>query len=224
MSAVLAFETSSDTGSVALQVGGGIAERRIATPREQTDRILPLTQELLAEAGLKLKDLDAVAFGRGPGSFTGLRVSMAVAHGLALALDFPLLPISSLAALAQGLWRGDGIARCLVCVDARMGEVFWAEYAIEGGLANAVGPERLDAPSAVRWLGSRRAAIAGSGLSAHAAGLAEVARAAERRFPEARPLAMDLLPLAAAELAAGRGLPVEAALPAYLRRDTAWQR
>ncbi|HEX9876550.1 MAG TPA: tRNA (adenosine(37)-N6)-threonylcarbamoyltransferase complex dimerization subunit type 1 TsaB [Gammaproteobacteria bacterium] len=224
MSRLLALETSSSVGSVALMVGSSLTESTIAEPRQQTARLLPLTLELLEQTGLTLDDLDAVAFGRGPGSFTGLRVAAAVAHGFGLGLGIPLLPISSLAAAAQGVWRSHGVGHCLICVDARMGEVFWAEYEIRDGLVTPLGRERLGDPGEVAWLGPAGGALAGSGLSAYAAELARVAEAAALRLPEQMPRAADLCLLAAADLAAGRGSPVETALPVYLRRETAWQR
>ena len=97
----LALETSSERGSLAVINGSAIIERWIETPRAQTSRLLPLTKELLSEASLNLSDLDGIAFGRGPGSFTGLRVATAIAQGIGLSAALPILPISSLTALAQ---------------------------------------------------------------------------------------------------------------------------
>ena len=102
---LLALETSSSVGSVALETPAGVVVREIATPREQTEQILARTDELLRLAGIALADLDGIAFGRGPGSFTGLRVSVAVAQGLAAVDGIPLLPVSSLLCLAQRAWR-----------------------------------------------------------------------------------------------------------------------
>ena len=140
---LLAIETSSDVGTVALLAEETVEQQRIATPREQTERILPMIGELLATAGLPLEDLDGIAFGRGPGSFTGLRVAAAVAQGLGLAVNLPLLPVSSLAAMAQGLWRTEGQERSLVCIDARMGEVYWGVFEVREGLAELLGAEHL---------------------------------------------------------------------------------
>ena len=123
---LLGLETSSTVGSVAVETPGGVLVREIATPREQTAQILALIDELLREAGIGLPDLDGIAFGRGPGSFTGLRVSVAVAQGLAAVAGMPLLPVSSLLCLAERAWREHGCERALVCVDAHMGEVYWA--------------------------------------------------------------------------------------------------
>ncbi len=222
---LIALETSGDLGSVALYADGAVAERTIASPREQTDSVLPHVQGLLADAGLALADLDGIAFGRGPGSFTGLRVATAVAHGFGLAIGLPLLPVSSLAALAQGVWRTHDIARCLVCIDARMGEVFWGAFEARDGLVQPLGDEQLSRPEAVRWeAGDGSWVAAGNGFAAHAATLTDVSTAAEIVLPEACPAASDLLPLALADLAQGRASTVEAALPVYLRPESAWKR
>jgi tRNA threonylcarbamoyladenosine biosynthesis protein TsaB len=221
---ILALETSSDIGSVALLSGATITERTIASPREQTGIILPHVQALLADGGFTLSDLDGVSFGRGPGSFTGLRVAAAVAQGLGLALDLPLLPVSSLAAIAQGVLRTRGILQCLVCVDARMGEVFWASYAVRDGRAQLRGAEALGDPTAVQWDGSGPWAAAGSGFAAYVPQLAALTAHADMVLPEYKPLAQDLIPQALYDLAHGRAETFATALPVYLRRADAWQR
>jgi len=118
---LLGIETSGTIGSVALQTATGVLLREIATPREQTEQILRLVDELLAGAGITLDALDGIAFGRGPGSFTGLRVSTAVAQGLSAGTGVPVLPVSSLLCVAERAWREWGCERCLVCIDAHMG-------------------------------------------------------------------------------------------------------
>jgi tRNA threonylcarbamoyladenosine biosynthesis protein TsaB len=220
---LLALETSSSVGSVALETPAGVVVREIATPREQTEHILARTDELLRLAGLELPDLDGIAFGRGPGSFTGLRVSVAVAQGLAAVGGTPLLPVSSLLCLAQRAWREHGCERTLVCVDAHMGEVYWAAAERRGDAAVIVGEERLGAPNELAapwgaWCG------VGGGFAAHAAALAELARGAARVLPALLPSAVDLLPQAKRDLAGGRIAAAAAALPVYLREHTAWRR
>lgn len=222
---LLALEMSGDVGSVALLAGGAVSERTIASPREQTDAVLPHVQALLLDAGLELGDLDGIAFGRGPGSFTGLRVATAVAHGFGLAAGLALLPVSSLAAIAQGVWRSQGIERCLVCVDARMGEVYWATFEIRDGRAELIGAEQLGRPAGVRWDDREvRWAAAGSGFAAYSVDLAGLTAAAEFVLPEVWPAARDLLPVALDDLSRGRSRSVEDALPVYLRPETAWKR
>ena len=225
MSAVnlLAFETSSEAGSVALRTEEAIEERRIDSPRRQAEQLLPLVQELLASANLRLADLHGIAFGRGPGSFTGLRVAAAAAQGLGLASGLPLLPVSSLAAVAQGLWRSRGATAALVCVDARMAEVFWAGFEMHDGLARPMGEERLSAPAAVSAAGLENWTAAGSGFAAYETVLAPLVSGARSVCAGARPRARDLFPQAADDLAARRVCGPEAAMPVYLRSEAAWE-
>ena len=220
---LLAIETSSDVGTVALLAEETVEQQRIATPREQTERILPIIGELLATAGLSLEDLDGIAFGRGPGSFTGLRVAAAVAQGLGLAVNLPLLPVSSLAAMAQGLWRTEGQERSLVCIDARMGEVYWGAFEVHDGLAELLGAEHLSEPGAVAWTGAGSWGAAGSGFDVYAKLLAPVVAEAGSVQPAFQPSATDLLPQALADLRDGRTRPAVDATPVYLRDETAWQ-
>ncbi len=228
---LLALETSSATGSVALAVGGELRERTIPTPREQTELVLPFVAELLAEAQLQLGDLDALVFGRGPGSFTGLRIAAALAQGFAMAAGRPLVAVSSLAALAARARREHGVGRVVTCVDARMGEVYWAAYALDAatGLMRLEGEERLASPAALAAEAADAAEAggwyaAGSGWERYAEALGPIAAGAAGVDAGLVPAARDLLPQAEAELAAGRVLAPEQALPVYLRSESAWRR
>lgn len=224
---------------MALHLDGAVRQALIATPREQTEQLLPLTAKLLDSAGLSLRDLDAIAFGRGPGSFTGLRIAAAAAQGLGMSTGLPLLPVSSLAATAQGLWRTHGFSNTLVCVDARMGEVYWAAFQMRDGLARVVGAEQVTSPEKLSVAGppARSAAApgelrsarpvswtaAGSGFEVYGDELAGLLAQAGGVFPHARPQALDLFPLAQADLAAGKGRAPEEANPVYLRSESAWK-
>jgi tRNA threonylcarbamoyladenosine biosynthesis protein TsaB len=221
---LLAFETSSALGSVALETAAGLAVRELGVPREQTERLLGVADELLAAAGIGLRNLDGIAFGRGPGSFTGLRVSAAVAQGFGLASGVPLLPVSSLLCLAERAWQEARCERILVCVDAHMGEVYWAHAARRGDAIEIVGDERLGAPGDVVPPEASPWCAVGNGLAAHAEALSGVARAAARVLPNLVPSAAALLPRAKRDLKAGRATPPAAALPVYLREQTAWRR
>ena len=220
---LLAFETSSHTGSVALLAHGAVQQAKIPTPREQAARLVPLMAKLLADSGLALRDLDGIAFGQGPGSFTGLRIAAAVAQGLGLATGVPLLPVSSLAATAQGLWRRHGATGALVCVDAYMGECYWGAFEIRHKLAHVLGAERLTPPEEVTGVGLTSWSAAGSGFETYFDVLAAVREQAEAVYPRAHPVAADLFPQAAADLAAGHDRDPEQANPAYLRSETAWK-
>jgi tRNA threonylcarbamoyladenosine biosynthesis protein TsaB len=223
---LLAIETSSATATIALAVGDAVAERTIATPREQTGRALGIIDELLVEAGLRLADLDALVFGQGPGSFTGLRVAAAIAQGLSLGSGRPIVPVSSLAGLAQRAFTEPapaavGIACVLCCVDARMGEVYSASFAQVDGLASPLAAESIGAPAAVRSPAAPYLAV-GDGLLACREALESVVAGAVASDPGLFPRARDLLPLARGRVARGEFVPIEAALPLYLRESGAW--
>lgn len=222
---LLAIETSSARASIVVAAGERLLERWIDSPRDQAAELLPAIDALLGESGLRLAALDGLAFGRGPGSFTGVRIAAAIAQGLALATDVPLLPVSSLAALAARAWR-EGVAEpaVLTCVDAHMGEVYWAVYRRSDGLPGAPGGEHLGSPATVAAPEGTPWGGVGSGFRAHAAPLEPLARGAARVLPDLEPTARDLLPLAAADLAAGRITPPAEALPTYLRGEDAWRR
>jgi tRNA threonylcarbamoyladenosine biosynthesis protein TsaB len=209
---------------VALETAAGLTVRELGIPREQTERLLGTTDELLAAAGIDLKTLDGIAFGRGPGSFTGLRVSAAVAQGLAAASGVPLLPVSSLLCLAERAWHEAPFERALICVDAHMGEVYWAIAECRGGAVEIVGDERLGAPTDVASPGTAPWCAVGNGFVVHAEALAALARAAATVLPDLVPSAAALLPKAKRDLAAGITTPPSAALPVYLREHTAWRR
>ncbi len=215
---LLALDTSTDACSAALWLDGGTIER-FALGREHAGRILPMIEELLAEAGLALKGLDAIAFGRGPGSFTGLRIAAGVVQGLAFGADKPVVPVSSLAALAQGI----DAPRVLAAFDARMHQVYWGAYArgADGLMAVAgeecvIAPDRVPLPEGADWTG------AGSGWDQYAAALQARlgARLAGWRVG-CHPRARDVAVLAAAAFRAGRAVSPELAIPVYLRDEVA---
>ena len=218
---LLAFDTSTEACSAALALGDAILQREELAPRRHAELILPMVDSLLQEAGLRLRDLDALAFGRGPGAFTGVRLAAGIAQGLALGAGLPVLPVSSLAALAQG--ATDPADALLATMDARMGEIYWGLFEpANGGAARLIAGERVSDPAAVALPAGRSFFAIGSGWETYGALLAErfkgrVTGAAPARRPRAR----DLLPLAQAELQQGRGLPPEQALPVYLRNEVA---
>lgn len=218
---VLAFETSTEACSVALAVGGQVREEFALAPQRHAELVLPMADRLLAEAGLRPADLDAVAFARGPGSFTGVRIAAGVAQGIAFGADLPVAPVSTLQALAHGAWRSQALGRVLAALDARMEEVYWGAYRAgpQGQLAPEV-EDRLSRPGEVAlppgadgdWFGVGSAWRACPGALAAALGPALRGWDAER-YPHAR----DVAELALALLRAGGGVPAEQALPVYLR-------
>jgi tRNA threonylcarbamoyladenosine biosynthesis protein TsaB len=221
---LLGIETSGRVGSVALSVDGRVDSREIANAREQTERLLAVVDELLAGAGLEVARLDGIAFGRGPGSFTGLRVATAVAQGLAAPARVALLPVSSLLCLAQRAWRSERVEHAVACVDAHMGEIYWGEFELRDGMMRAAGRERLGAPSELAPPGGSSWVAVGGGFAAQGEALAAVLAKARRVLPVLEPAAEDLFPAAAEALAAGHITSPRDALPVYLREHTAWRR
>jgi tRNA threonylcarbamoyladenosine biosynthesis protein TsaB len=221
---LLGIEISSSVGSIALEIDGRVAHREISTPREQTEQLLELVHALLSDANLAIDELDGITFGRGPGSFTGLRIAAAVAQGFAVGAGLSLLPVSSLLCLAQRAWRQHGVTRALVCVDAKMSEVYWGEFAVADGVMSPVREERIgapqdvEAPAAVTW------SAVGDGLVAYPEALVAILTAADRTLPELKPHAEDLFPSAHRAWAAGKAVGPHEALPVYLREHTAWRR
>ena len=221
---LLAFETSSQQGSVALQVDGNITEEFMQSPKQQTADLLPLAKKLLNAGNLELTDLDGITFGRGPGSFTGLRIAAAVAQGLSLASEIPLFPVSSLATIAQGIWRSHRVTNTLVCVDAYMGEVFWGQFCIQDGLVYAASKECLSTPETVTSKGLESWSVVGNGFICYETVLGALIENAKSTHVGAYPCARDLFPQAMADLAKGLGQRPEVATPVYLRSEKAWKR
>ena len=155
MTCIIAIETATEACSAAVLVqNDGTAKlykRFQLAPREHTKLILPMLDEVLDEAGLKKSGIDAIAFGRGPGAFTGLRIASGIAQGLALSVDKPTIPISSLKAMAlaaqQASSTSDKEMSIVVAIDARMGEVYWVEYAVKAESLEQIGEEQLSAPA-----------------------------------------------------------------------------
>ena len=125
---ILAIDTATEACSVALWNDGTVNAHFELCPREHTQRILPMVQDILTTSGTSLTDINALAYGRGPGSFTGVRIGIGIAQGLALGAELPMIGVSTLMTMAQGAWRKNGATRVLAAIDARMGEVYWAEY------------------------------------------------------------------------------------------------
>ena len=218
---LLALDTTEQACSAALWIDGAVSERYRLAAREHSRLILPMIEDLLGEAGLALTQLDGLAFGRGPGSFTGVRIATAVAQGLGLAADLPLLPVSSLRALAQGVARTVGRTRVLAAFDARMQEVYWGAYEADAeGLMRPLGEERVGPPDAVTLPAGREDwVLAGSALEPYGEALCQ--RLSLSPQADATVHARDVATLGAADLAAGGGLPPEQAGPVYLRDQVA---
>ncbi|MRW88030.1 tRNA (adenosine(37)-N6)-threonylcarbamoyltransferase complex dimerization subunit type 1 TsaB [Pseudoduganella sp. FT26W] len=211
---ILAIETSSETASCALLRGDAVISRLSSGVRTHSQAVLPMIQELLAEAGIALQDCDAVAYGSGPGSFTGVRTACGVAQGLAFGGKLPAVPVVTLDAMALACHQQHGAAEVLVVLDARMGEVYWAQYRFENGMPVAVLPPVLSAPADVQPQGAPVAC--GNGLSAYAEAFPAGG------FAEVMPHAEQIAQLAAVAFAAGRTVTAAEAQPLYLRNKVAY--
>lgn len=220
---LLAFETATEACSAALYQDGEVVERYEVAPRGHTGLILPMIEGLMAEAELQPAQLDAVAFGRGPGAFTGVRIATGVVQGLAFALDLPVLRVSSLAALAQGGRREFGWSHVAAAIDARMGEVYWGSFEVgDNGVMQLCAEELVCPPAQVPALRSHQWHGIGSGWASYAAELSGRQGEAIRNvkgdyFPHAQDTAM----LAVAAFQRGEAVSAEQALPVYLRDNVA---
>ncbi|MBD9367272.1 tRNA (adenosine(37)-N6)-threonylcarbamoyltransferase complex dimerization subunit type 1 TsaB [Xanthomonas sp. XNM01] len=220
---LLAFETATEACSVALYLDGEVHERFELAPRRHAELSLPWAEALLAEVGIARTQLDAIAVGRGPGAFTGVRLAIALAQGIALALDRPVVPVSTLAVLAAAAAQ-DGPARILGAIDARMGEVYVGAFLRDGDALTALGAERVLAPDAVEPLEAVQGGWQGVGTGFGAADgllLQRLQPALVRADATALPRAGVLARLAAAAFARGEAVAPERAEPAYLRDNVA---
>ena len=227
---LLALDTSSEGCSAALWLDGQISERFELAPRGHTRLLMPMVRELLAEQGLSPNDLDALAFARGPGSFTGLRIATGVIQGLAWGLNLPVVPVSSLSAVAldaieqHQLADGEHIA---VAFDARMGEVYWATFLCQQGLPVLIGEERVCPPGAVSLPESDASASwtgAGQGWTLKG-DMPELVVCRIRAVDDALvPRAAMVARLAEQDFRNGIAVPAELAQPVYIRDEVAWKK
>ena len=218
---LLALETATESCSAALLVDGRLFVRSELAPRRHAELLLPMCDELLAQAGLARRDLDAIAVGAGPGAFTGVRLAISAAQGIALALDIPVVAVSSLAALAmQAPANG---ASVLAVIDARMGEIYAGAFRrTDDGLVEPIDTETVGAAGVLRMPAASAWNIVGSGWGTYAEVIrarlaAEPVWADGARYPQAADVALLAAPIARA----GLGVSPEHALPVYLRDKVA---
>lgn len=222
---ILALDSATESCSVALLLDGAVRVRSQLAPREHAALLLPMVQELLTEAGVALSALDAIAFGRGPGSFTGVRIAAGVTQGLAFAADLPVLPVSTLAALAQGALREFAAQQVAAAIDARMGEVYWGLYRARDGVMLPEEEEGVFAPGSVLVPHGTGYHGSGSGWASYGDTLmARCAGAVGACHGERFPQAEDILPLAVAAWHAGLAVDAAAAQPVYLRDKVTHQK
>ncbi|PHS69543.1 MAG: tRNA (adenosine(37)-N6)-threonylcarbamoyltransferase complex dimerization subunit type 1 TsaB [Methylophaga sp.] len=219
---ILALDTCTECCSAALLYQGKLYERIEMTQRGHSDLILGMMDELFNQAGTTISMIDAVAFGRGPGSFTGVRIGVGVAQGIAYARDVPVIPVSSLAAVAQGVMDSSDAEYIAVAMDARMGEIYCASFQRINGLASILDQERVCPPedfvvqSDKSWIGI------GTGWGEYESILTDhfegnLTKVSVKHYPQAS----SIIKLAQREAEAGLLLPAEQALPVYLRNNVA---
>jgi len=220
---ILAIETATEACSAALYNDGEVIHRYELAPRKHTQLILPMMDEILSESGVSKSQLDAIAFGRGPGAFTGLRIAVGIAQGLALSLDKPLIAISTLAAMAQQILETQNVTdtQMIPAIDARMNEVYWGHYANKDGEAVLTSQEQVSAPDLLIEQNAP-SLVFGSGWDAyHAEFLAQpadwVAGAGSDVFPSAEHIAT----LASYAWQRGELIDAADAEPTYLRNNVA---
>lgn len=229
---ILALDTSTENCSVALMVNDQLYTRSEIAPRDHTKKILPMVDEVLKEAGVSLQDLDALAFGRGPGSFTGVRIGIGIAQGLSFGAELPMIGISTLEAMAQASYRVHQSKQVVAAIDARMSEIYWGQYqreadgqwraiAIDDGQAECViPPSELSSHLTVTdgdWT------QAGTGWAAYEDALNDLPLTLSKGdvlYPEAQDIAF----LAQFEWSNGNTVDAEHASPTYLRDKVTWKK
>lgn len=214
---LLALDTSTTRGSCALWRDGHCIEHVCPSAQSHSETLLPLVAKLLAENGTMLPQLDAIAFASGPGAFTGLRVACAVAQGLAVGADLPVIPVGTLEAMAHA----SSAPLCLALLDARMGEIYSGLYAQTANGLHMLGDLRLSDPAGIEWPEAEHCLVAGNALQAYP----EVMQEARDRYfsmlPDLMPGAASVAALAALKLAAGETCDPALAIPLYVRDKVA---
>ncbi len=223
---ILAIETATEACSAALLQSDNlhnvadIAVRFQHAPREHTKLILPMLDEVLEEANTSFKEIDAIAFGRGPGAFTGLRIASGIAQGLALAGDIPVIPVSTLESLAlrvvSDLEEGQSV---IVALDARMNEIYWGEFVRHQGALLLTGKEQVSSSQIlIDFISAKQNTLAiGNGWEVYLTGIPKNITFIGEAFPSAEHIAQLALPL----LISGKSVPPEQAQPLYIRNNVA---
>ena len=219
---ILTIDTATEACSVALQFDQTLFTRYEVCPQQHSQKILPMVDAVMKEAGASLAALDGLGFGRGPGSFTGVRIATGIIQGLALGSQLPVAGVSTLAAMAQQVINSGDVNDVAVAIDARMGEVYFAHYQNQQGIATLVGEEQVTSPEAVaEQLDVSSMAVAGTGWQAYPV-LSELLKV--QSVNVSYPYARFMLPLTEQTLNAGQGMAVDAITPEYLRNTVTWKK
>ena len=228
MTAILAIETATDACSVALFRNGEYLQRHEVQPRQHAQRLFPMLGEILAGGNLREQGITALAYGCGPGSFTGLRIAASAVQGLSFANELPAVPVSTLAcqvATAFRLGDIDGSRPVLSTIDARINEIYWAVYDIEHGLPHLLhGPFATAAPEVAVDGDLGMLDVLGSGYNAADAFRRELSSRFARTLPDVLPQARDLVPAALASHARGEMQTADEIQPLYVRDEISWKK
>ncbi|WP_115718075.1 tRNA (adenosine(37)-N6)-threonylcarbamoyltransferase complex dimerization subunit type 1 TsaB [Gallaecimonas mangrovi] len=219
MTVLLALDTATEACSAALQQGDEVLGTFEVCPQQHTQKILPMIDQLLADAGLRLDDVDALVVGQGPGSFTGVRIGIGIVQGLAFSAEKPVITVSNLAAMAQQAWVQKKAAKVLAAIDARMGELYVGAYQQQNGLMVLNGEEAVMAPEVVTtpW----PALAVGTGFDVYPELAAQLGlENSDIRLPDAR----FMLPLAIAAYNDRRYTDALNVEPVYLRDKVTWKK
>lgn len=222
---ILALDTCTESCSAALQYHDKVYALCADAPREHSQRLLPMIEQVLKQADIGLDKVDAIAYGRGPGSFTGIRICTSMTQGLALGLDLPVIGISTLAAMAQMAISEHQAEQVLCAIDARMDEVYWGQFIAVEGIATLVGAESVSSPAAVQLLlDSHIATVAcGTGFDAYPELVTlstNIVPLEAVKYPDAR----AMLTLAQVGINAGKTTSVDELEPVYLRDTVTWKK
>ncbi|GGI86450.1 tRNA (adenosine(37)-N6)-threonylcarbamoyltransferase complex dimerization subunit type 1 TsaB [Shewanella gelidii] len=219
---VLALDTCTEMCSVAICHHGQVFSQIQDAPREHSQRLLPMVQDVLEQASLKLSDIDVIAYGRGPGSFTGIRICTSMTQGLALGQELPVIGISTLAAMAQAAIASIQAQQVIAAIDARMGEIYVAQFVNDKGIAKLVGQEQVCAPDhfCCALDKSLPIHICGTGFDAYPELIGNQVLVEAAKYPNAA----NMLPLAAQGIAANQTTTVDELAPIYLRDTVTWKK
>ncbi|MEG3758685.1 tRNA (adenosine(37)-N6)-threonylcarbamoyltransferase complex dimerization subunit type 1 TsaB [Pseudoalteromonas carrageenovora] len=224
---ILALDASTEALSIVLHVKGQTFHHFEECPQQHSQKILPLIDELLSKANCKLKDLDVIGFGQGPGSFTGVRISVAIAQGLAYSTNLPLVGVSTLAIMAQQAFEQNGSANVYPAIDARMGEIYFAQYKVNNNLMQLVNQECVIKPELLNadYISDNEQnyVAVGTGFKTYPDALNNfdnVSINSDITLPDAR----FMLALVDAEFLAGNSVKASDAQPKYVRDTVTWKK
>ncbi|MCL1076822.1 tRNA (adenosine(37)-N6)-threonylcarbamoyltransferase complex dimerization subunit type 1 TsaB [Parashewanella spongiae] len=221
---LLAVDTCTEACSVALTVYGKVYTEEVDAPREHSQRLLPMIDTLLTKAGITIKDVDGIVYGRGPGSFTGIRICTSMVQGLALGQNIPVYGVSTLDAMAQQA-ADAGVTQIMTAIDARMGEVYWAQYLVNNNVVNRISDENVSAPDQIdsKLNNNQEVVVCGTGFDTYPELLSVFSFVAvnnECKFPKAE----AMLKLAIAAWNSNLFTTVDELKPVYVRDKVTWKK